>query len=521
MPNPTEQKTNADSYAQAATTDDSPSQHAYSQPAHNAENKEHDEAKSGGSGQIEHVQLNVPNPTEQGTSEPIADLKANKPKIRAPHRGPSVVRDDSGDEAKEGEGSPAQGLGPFPSGDSKRPRGRGDSRPHRAFQTLKLPDSYANETKVEKSDMVPVIHMALQNIKMFWTFATKPDALTAAEIDALRKHLPRRMPVTAATTDAELKGYAKELHTKETTKLRREELDVTDEGILMQTTAAGRVPCKTEDGKPDGVPIIEGRLVKYDDKPEDQEKTRVEFRGGKLFRSRPSDPKNAEVDTTESVTHQSGPGFEIFAVDAKNEIHMASHKIGKYHHSSLLAGGNVAMAGEMKVEKGKITYLSNKSGHYVPGAEALVQFLHFLDKDGVAMDFRVFDQGGKVGGTAAEVLAGKSPGKEDAAMTYEAIKTNVVWASFVAEFGEPAVLKVITEQGWTGKGKDVVDGAGKAVDLRVVRRLLKQELGAKKRAPEKSQGGRAKIKLETNRLNSNPNKPAEKSVSVIDTKWVN
>ena len=247
------------------------------------------------------------------------------------------------------------------------------------------------------------------------------------------------------------------------------------------------MPYKTVDGKPDGEPIIEDRVVKYDDKPEDQEKTRVEFRGGKLFRSATSDQKGAAVDTAASVTHQSGAGYEIFAVDAKNEIHMASHKIGKYHHSSLLAGGNVAIAGEMKVENGKLTYLSNKSGHYVPSAESLVQFLHFLEKDGVAMDFRVFDLSGKLSGTADQVLQGKSEGKPDnPAMTYEVIKTNVVWAAFVQEFGEPAVLKVINEQGWTGKGKDIVDAEGKPVDLKLVRRLLKQELGAKKRKPEKA-----------------------------------
>jgi hypothetical protein len=295
------------------------------------------------------------------------------------------------------------------------------------------------------------------------------------------------------------------------TKLRREELDVTDDGVLMHTTAEGRVPYPTTG---DGEPIIEDRVVKYDDKPEDQEKTRVEFRGGKLFRSATSDEKGAAVDTAASVTHQSGAGFEIFAVDAKNEIHMASHKIGKYHHSSLLAGANVALAGEMKVENGKLVYLSNKSGHYVPSAESLVQLLHILEKDGVAMDFKIFDLSGKLSGTADQVLQGKSEGKADnPALTYEVIKTNVVWTAFVQEFGEPAVMKVITEQGWTGKGKDIVDAEGKPVDLKLVRRLLKQELGAK-RKPEKANGGRAKVKLDTNRLNP------DRSVTVTDTKWV-
>jgi len=42
-----------------------------------------------------------------------------------------------------------------------------------------------------------------------------------------------------------------------------------------------------------------------------------------------------------------------------------SYKIG-IAHSSIVAGGPVAGAGEFRVENGIVTFISNKSGHYVP-----------------------------------------------------------------------------------------------------------------------------------------------------------
>ena len=94
------------------------------------------------------------------------------------------------------------------------------------------------------------------------------------------------------------------------------------------------------------------RLVKYDETPESQGKTLVTISGSKLKRSATHTTPNADVDTKDSVTQHSGKGWEIFVVGAGGDIHMASHKIGAYHHSSLLGGAPVSMAGEMKITGG-------------------------------------------------------------------------------------------------------------------------------------------------------------------------
>ena len=43
----------------------------------------------------------------------------------------------------------------------------------------------------------------------------------------------------------------------------------------------------------------------------------------------------------------------------------------------------MAGAGEMKVISGTLTWISNKSGHYIPEAQQLLQTLHSLGKKGV------------------------------------------------------------------------------------------------------------------------------------------
>jgi hypothetical protein len=68
-------------------------------------------------------------------------------------------------------------------------------------------------------------------------------------------------------------------------------------------------------------------------------------------------------------------------------IHVSSHSVGHRHHSSLLAGANVAGAGELKAVNGHLTWLSNKSGHYAPSVAHMLQVLHQIQKGGVPMTF--------------------------------------------------------------------------------------------------------------------------------------
>jgi len=126
------------------------------------------------------------------------------------------------------------------------------------------------------------------------------------------------------------------------------------------------------------------RTVVYDHDLASRGMTQLRIIGGRLFLD---DAGAKPLDTSNMVTFFSGPGHAIFVMSATGNIHVSSHSVGHRHHSSLLAGQNVAGAGELQASKGNITWLSNKSGHYRPSVAHLLQILHQLQKGGVAMSF--------------------------------------------------------------------------------------------------------------------------------------
>lgn len=62
------------------------------------------------------------------------------------------------------------------------------------------------------------------------------------------------------------------------------------------------------------------------------------------------------------------------------------HKVGQYHHSSLAKGNEVRFAGMWSVANGKITYLSNNSGHYRNSSLQFFKLVDYLDRKGVLSD---------------------------------------------------------------------------------------------------------------------------------------
>lgn len=124
--------------------------------------------------------------------------------------------------------------------------------------------------------------------------------------------------------------------------------------------------------------------VVYDAEIRNQIESLVTISGGLLYTS-----KNDYFDTAGFVTHFSGPGKAIYVMSPAGNLHVSSHSVGHRHHSSLLAGNPVACAGEIEVKRGRIVWLSNKSGHYLPGREHLLQVLAMLQKKGVPLDFRL------------------------------------------------------------------------------------------------------------------------------------
>ena len=122
--------------------------------------------------------------------------------------------------------------------------------------------------------------------------------------------------------------------------------------------------------------------VMYDSTAAKQGLTKIKIDGGKLITA-----DGTPLDTTKMVTMQSGPGAAIYVMSVEGNIHVHSHAVGHYHHSSLLAGAPVAGAGEIKVSNGRITWLSNKSGHYKAGRDNLLQVLAVLQKKCIGLDF--------------------------------------------------------------------------------------------------------------------------------------
>lgn len=108
----------------------------------------------------------------------------------------------------------------------------------------------------------------------------------------------------------------------------------------------------------------------------------------------------APFDTSKSTSKASGPGFAIFVMSERGQFYAGSHKVGLFHHSSLLAGEDAACGGEMKATNGKLEHITNKSGHYTPNPDHLQQALGELARGGV-----------KLGGVAATVWDKNKEGK--------------------------------------------------------------------------------------------------------------
>jgi len=96
-----------------------------------------------------------------------------------------------------------------------------------------------------------------------------------------------------------------------------------------------------------------------------------------------------DYDTSKSVTYLKGAGTAIYVMTTDGALYVGSHSVGEFHHSSFLAGAPVACAGEIRVRHGKLTYLSNKSGHYWPRPGHLLQCMEQLAKKGVNYTYPV------------------------------------------------------------------------------------------------------------------------------------
>ncbi|RWA06816.1 hypothetical protein EKO27_g8295 [Xylaria grammica] len=102
------------------------------------------------------------------------------------------------------------------------------------------------------------------------------------------------------------------------------------------------------------------------------------------------DVNNELFDTSESnFGHLNVPSaIFVLSTDARSIYASRQHKLYMFHHSSMLAGGDVFSAGEISVEEGVIKWMSNASGHYKPdAATAYKQFKIALWNQGYRTPF--------------------------------------------------------------------------------------------------------------------------------------
>jgi len=87
----------------------------------------------------------------------------------------------------------------------------------------------------------------------------------------------------------------------------------------------------------------------------------------------------------------------IFVLSPDGVLYASTEgKKGLFHHSTFLSGGPIAGAGELAAADGKLTVMTDRSGHYRPAKQHVGQTLCWLADHGVdlaAVEFRLYEGG--------------------------------------------------------------------------------------------------------------------------------
>lgn len=88
-------------------------------------------------------------------------------------------------------------------------------------------------------------------------------------------------------------------------------------------------------------------------------------------------------------------GFGGFQSDIRDAaLSGGQQRVETTHHSTLAVGGEVASAGFIETEDGKVRKITNSSGHYKPQFEHLLQAVEHLMKTGAMLDTEIVDHEG-------------------------------------------------------------------------------------------------------------------------------
>ncbi|WP_163827809.1 hypothetical protein [Nocardia cyriacigeorgica] len=94
----------------------------------------------------------------------------------------------------------------------------------------------------------------------------------------------------------------------------------------------------------------------------DRQQFRLFIHNGRIY-----DANGQLFDTRRAHSAHSGGGRAIFVMDNQGNLYASLHHApGQFHHSSFLAGGPVAGAGELEVIDGVLQLVTDSSGHYRP-----------------------------------------------------------------------------------------------------------------------------------------------------------
>jgi hypothetical protein len=148
------------------------------------------------------------------------------------------------------------------------------------------------------------------------------------------------------------------------------------DGPVMPTTAMD--PRYRYEWDPERTPFKYGPVRYLDDV--EREQHRLFVRDGLLYRS-----DGVLFDTSASTSVWGGHSPRaIFVMDEFGNVYASTvHAAGRFHHSSFLAGSPVAGAGEIEVVDGRLTMVTDQSGHYLPGRSMTLQAVHRLGEQGV------------------------------------------------------------------------------------------------------------------------------------------
>ena len=106
--------------------------------------------------------------------------------------------------------------------------------------------------------------------------------------------------------------------------------------------------------------------VRHVTNPTDRDNYRLRFGSDGLI----YDASGKRFDTTDAVRvdeHgvKSYLKLAMFVMDGQGDFYASNYQeVRVFHHSSLVAGGEVAAAGELTVINGKLEFINDRSGHY-------------------------------------------------------------------------------------------------------------------------------------------------------------